>query len=749
MVLKRYFMIPFLRTFLIVLTLGISNLLDIFGYGLFLDAVAQESSFKAQPTDNLNAVLLLDSSASMLVNDPDKLRDQGARLLLQFLKSGDNLAIVKFDETAQIVRPLSPFGSDQLPAIQSMLNSIEASGQYTDLNAGLQVAQSIVSKLATNDGRSVIIMLSDGKMDPSPTKGSAESHLDQLTTKILPSIKSLGVKVYTLAFSQDTDRPLLQHIAQSTDGINWFTPNSDTIHESFADLFLSLKKPQVVPYSSKGFKIEPNVEEATFYINQPENVKIQVEDPNEEKFSAEEPGEEIRWFDGKKFSVITISHPQAGEWKLIGVNPDDGFATILTNLKLVTDWPNAIPVAESVLLQARLYEGKLPVDLEAIAQAVSFAFQVTPSDRVSEPIIREFLGDEGKNGDEKSGDGIFSHKIKIDQAGEFKLRIIAKGPTFERQLQIPFRVRPPLMTFTVEEPKEHTKDEASGEHGHTDHKVDAHSKDNHAKDEHANGPPHTGAKELTDHSTKSSIIAGSQRSLLRVKLNEEASAIKDIGITISAVDKNRNKTLLTAELEKNTHSGDEKVYQVSADTLPEDGLYELRALLKAKSRDGKAVSEESAVVKFTRKTIHETQTEPKPGPTTKPDVATEQPEKTEKQEEVSGFDWVALVMVVLINSLLGAGLFVLLKKKNAKAGDSSNFDLPPVSAELLTWISDLEKRAQLDSVDIEDEKFSQAESGATSTTEAGPSVGEGEALKSVTDQNDSDAENNSSTNSAS
>jgi uncharacterized protein (TIGR03503 family) len=736
---KRYSMIPMAKNFSIAAIIVLASFLAIGCYGVISEAVAQETPFAAQPSESLNAVLLLDSSASMLVNDPSKLRDQGARLLLQFLKSGDKLAIVRFDKSAELLRPLSPFVSDQLPAIQTTLNSIEASGQYTDLNAGLEAAQGILSKSPTSDSKSVIILLSDGKMDPAPGKGSVETHLDQLTTRILPAIKKAGSKVYTLAFSQDADKPLLQHIAQSTDGINWFTPNSDTIHESFADLFLSLKKPQVVPYGAKGFKIDADIDEATFYINQSEEVKIEIEDPNEERFSAEKPGDEIRWFDGKKFSVITISQPQAGEWKLIGVNPDDGFATILTNLKLVTDWPNAIPIDESVLLQARLYEGKLPVDLEAIAQAVNFAFQVTPSDRVSEPILREFLGDDGKNGDEKAGDGIFSRSIKLKDAGQYRLRLIAKGPTFERQLQLPFRVRPPLMTFTVVNPSEHVADKhgsvsenhQSGhaeEHAGSSISTDTH--EHHEPNSHEDSVPkkHDEGKAPTN---KQGIVEGSQFSILQVSLNEEASTLKNISITISAVDKEHNKYTVPAELVKNAHAGDEIVYQASAEALPKDGLFELRANLETHSRDGKKISEESTVVKFSRKTIVELTDKPIVKPTA------QVVEKVEKPVE-EGFEWLALVVVTILNLGLGALLYVLLNKKKAKAGDDSNFVIPSTPVELLSLLDDLDKRAQSETVNIDDEKFLVADGGSSSVEAVPLQTSEAESQEETSSENASE-----------
>jgi uncharacterized protein (TIGR03503 family) len=721
---------------------------------LSFSAQAQADSLNQVPKDKLSVVLLMDSSASMLVNDPSRLRVEGAKLLLQFLKTGDSLAVVNFDQEASVIRPLTPFSADQIPSLLSQLNSLEARGQYTDLNAGLLKAIELLKPSVSSDLKPVVVLLSDGKMDPSPARGTLESHMDSLSATILPALKNNAISVYTLAFSSDADRALLQHIAQSSEGINWFTPNSETIHESFADLFLSLKKPQVLALSSKGFKVEANIDEATFYVNQKEGAQVRVQDPSEYVFSANELADNMRWFDSKKFSVITITSPEPGDWKILGVDPDDGFATILTNLKLVTDWPNAVPVGEKVMLRARLYEGQLPVDLQAVSEAVSFAFQITPSDRVSEPIIREFLSDEAKSGDETAGDGVFSQELKIDQPGEYRLRVLAKGPTFERQLQIPFRVRPPLVQLDI---SDHAS--AAVKDSHATHETVATEADSHA----ASSSGHASDSEHGKDS-KNKVIKGSNAAVFEVSLNEEVSTFRDIKVTIVAIDSKRNKYTIEAKVPKSdssheqettakheaehtgshedSHTKDKKhtkteslhksadsslLYVASATALPADGVYEIKAILEAKSRDGKAVEEESEIIKFNRKTtidLSQMQVEVKP-------KEEEVEQKVEVKESV--VDILSLILVSILNIGLGAGLFFPLKKSSTAGASSGRLDLPQESEELKNKISMLEKLILLDSVDSNDPRFKQA-SGESASVDPGNSESEQEVAEASSEE---------------
>src|SRR4029079_18290094 len=85
--------------------------------------------------------------------------------------------------------------------------------------------------------------------------------------------------------------------------------------------------------------------------------------------------------------------------------------------------------------------------------------------RYRAPIIKAEMNDEDKDGDRVAGDGIFSYTVKLDAAGEYKLKVLARSPTFERSQQISFRAKPPLVELTVaEEDTEESLADAVSEH---------------------------------------------------------------------------------------------------------------------------------------------------------------------------------------------------------------------------------------------------------------------------------------------
>jgi hypothetical protein len=90
---------------------------------------------------------------------------------------------------------------------------------------------------------------------------------------------------------------------------------------------------------------------------------------------------------------------------------------------------------------------------------VKFGFQIIPTDKVSKPIMQEALYDDGTHGDVVAQDGIYSSATGAIATGAYKLVVVAKGPTFQRSQQIPFTVRPRLVTLELRHPSEVFKEE--------------------------------------------------------------------------------------------------------------------------------------------------------------------------------------------------------------------------------------------------------------------------------------------------
>lgn len=680
-------------------------------------------------SSKLDVVLLMDSSGSMLSTDPGNLRYEGADLLLQFLDGDDRLAIVSFAGDTKVVRPLTPFAPNESNQVTTAIHGIQATGAHTDILEAVKVGKDILEKEPREGSQRVMILLSDGKMEPDPVVGLPFNRTQDLVNNYLPELRAKEIKIHTLAFSDQADKELLSEVAGASDGLSWFTASADEIHKSFADLFLTVKRPQVVPQTSRGFRIDDDIQEATFYIVHDEGVPVSMVSPKGLPISASEHPDFVQWFSGKQFDVITVQRPERGDWQANGVTSNDGFATVLTNLKLITEWPANARSEEPLLLQARLFEAEKPVALPSMSGVIKYAFQISPTDKISEPIIREVLVDDGTSGDKIEKDGVFSKIVVLKEPGEYRLTVVAKGPTFQRTQQLPFRVRPRLITLQVAQDA-HAKKKKGDDHGKDHGHEDAHGED-HA-DEHAGEgdsghdahsgehPTDADKKEANqetqalEHELGGGVVKGDGRSILRVELSSEVSSFKKFDVKLIARDTNRKKYDLP--IKKSIDSP--LIYEFSAGGLPGDGQYLLEARLTGETKKRQEVEAESRPLKFERVTSVED-----------PDVAVQIVAQEEEKPKGEGFPIIQLLLALVGNAGIGAAAFLKLKKSGGSAAPVSvKYEVPQ---ELTDFIKTLEGMAQSSEVDLEDPNLLLGGDGppipSAPVSEPTPESGEGDA----------------------
>jgi uncharacterized protein (TIGR03503 family) len=627
-----------------------------------------------QPRAGLDVVLLFDASGSMLKTDAQNLRYQGAKLLLSFLGEGDRLGVVQFAGKASVVQGLEPFSPNKAKGMSERIEGIKAEGQFTDITEGIKLAASLLEQNPRAQAQRVIVLLSDGKVEPDPSVGPAFARTLEMVHDVLPELKAKEVKVFTLCFSDGADKAFLGEVAAATDGLTWFTQSVEDVHKSFAELFLAVKRPQVVQQTGRGFSVDSDVTEATFYINHGPEEVVKLISPKGDTVSAEKHSEFVTWFSGKNFDVVTITDPDDGAWQVTGTEAHDGFATVMTDLKLLTDWPLTVRNGDEPLVQARLYDREKPVSLPEMSGVLKIGFQIVPTDKVSAAIAQEALNDDGVRGDKVARDGIFSSATMPMQIGSYKLVIVAKGPTFQRSQQIPFTVLPRLVSLEVRS-ESIEFDEVQGREG-VAHPETA-------------GEHH---QVTTENQVASSAVSGDERAEILVTLSKEASGFKKVEVDLAALSAEREKIVIPM---KRVGAGSRE-FVLKASDLPKDGEYRLKALLRAEIKKGELISAESPVVTFSL-----TSTAPR---THSPETHQPHEEKETPKEEVKpialGLPIVPLGLVSACNAALLACAIFLLGKRSRRSKVVAQKYLP--HKQLLDAIAGLEERAAATSMDFAD-----------------------------------------------
>jgi len=621
-----------------------------------------------QPRAAVDAVLVVDTSGSMLKTDSQMLRYEGAKLFLNFLGDNDRLGVVSFSDKAQIVSELKEFKKGPSSEIVQQIQNIKTEGAYSDLLEGIRAAARILDASPRNDAERIIILLSDGKMEPNPKIGAPSARTVELSNQILPELKAKEIKVHSLAFSAQADKVLLGEISAATDGLSWYTATPEDIHRSFASLFLAVKRPQVVQMRSRSFVLDEDVDEATFYITRDDGAKLVLVSPKNEEMTFDRIPDWVTWYAGKNFDVITLREPDIGEWQVQGGVSTDGFATVLTNLKLLTDWPVIVRAEEEAIVQARLYDGEKPVALPEMSGVVQYAFQIIPTDRVAAPVEKDFLNDDGRNGDKIARDGIFSKRCSIAEPGEYKLSIVARSPTFERTQQVPFRVRPRLITFEVASPEATESEEVGDEHN-----TMSSSEELSSHDEHGPNP-------------KAKVIHGDQTSLLRAQVSKEVLSFREVNVSIEAISSDRKRTIIPLK----RAPGESVIYETAASSLPNDGLYTLKAVLRAESKKQQEIEAESAVVRFEL-----TSTAPRKE-VSRPVVVKENVAEPKKEDKTP---LIPIIIITLANIVAGTIGIALTKKKKLPTAQGARYNPPK---QVLDAIEGLEERLKSSEIKIGD-----------------------------------------------
>ncbi len=635
-------------------------------------AIAQPNFERTKPVD---VVLLFDTSGSMLKTDPMQLRFKGAKDLARFLGKGDRLGIIGFSDKAEIVRPLKYVSPEAAPELEQDLARLSTSGQHTDIFEGVMAADKMLESNYRAGVEKAIVLISDGKMEPAPDKGIAFARTLALVHDNLPVLKAKETRVYTIALSEYADRPLLKEIAGATNGVAFYAANASELDRAFDLLFEAMVPSQAPGAITRKFYVEESAEEATFYVSHSAGARILLISPRGDHMSSTQMHDHVQWFSGENVDVITVREPESGDWEVQGIEPADAFVTVLTDLKFAIDAPVAIRVDEPGLIQARLFEGERPVALPHMSRILRFGFHVIPTDRVSAPVHDGELNDEGRDGDKVAQDGIFSRKLTLAETGDYRLNMKAKSPTFEREKQVPFKVKPKLITLeAVVEAQEHAEEAA--EEGHA-------AEASHEHDEAA--------------APASEELQGDERVVFRAVVSKEVTTFKDVSVTLIARSSDRKRI----EIPFRRSVEDRLVYEVPAGALPKDGRYAVHAEIKGVEHGRVPVRSETPELFFTRTMAPREEAE------TPVKVIVRHPEPVEKAAE---FPLIPVLLVTAVNVVLGLAAYIFLWKKPSVRSAPTPKYIPQKA--LLDAIGDLEKRVSQTDIGIDDPIFSDASAAA-------------------------------------
>ncbi len=382
-----------------------------------------------------HVILLLDASGSMKKTDPLNLRLDAGELFVRLLDRRFSLSILSFHSRVDIVS-LEKDPVKERRLLLKRLRGISSNGLYTDIYTALK---DVLELTGQQRGRTVVVLLSDGRMDTgNPDRDREKTSL--IRKNLLPLAKTRNIPIYTVAFSELSDRKLLKEIAVKTDALSFMVKNAREIHQAFTRIFNEIQHPDSLPINNKGFLVDNSIEDINIIVTKADpNRGVVLEDPGGNRYTSRKHPPYMRWYSTLAFEMIGMGSPQAGRWKIHFSASEGNQIFILTDLKLRTKAvKNLYSTGDKIVVETWLEEkGKRLDNIPILLRNIDFSASLNTRGRLIKKMV---LKDDGVPPDRLKNDGVYTDTVSLDQTGEFLLRVVARGKTFERKVEKIFSV---------------------------------------------------------------------------------------------------------------------------------------------------------------------------------------------------------------------------------------------------------------------------------------------------------------------
>lgn len=390
------------------------------------------SQFSLADKTSVDAVVILDSSGSMKKSDPHSLRKPAAKLFISLLNEEDRASIMSFSDNGYPITYLNTLDNDKnIQLTLDATDKVSTKGVYTNIHAAIERAYKILSE-SKSDRDPIIILLSDGKMDVGNDEKS-QALSAQLIDETVPKLIDSNIKVYSIAFTENSDQELLTVLSESTQGFCKVAANDEELHLAFTSIFEQSKKPDMLPLTENTFLADESIQEITIVANKatPES-KIFLQDPDNKKFDAATKDKNIKWFISDSFDMITIKKPLDGEWKIL-FSDNDNKAYIITDMKMKSnfDFINENDI-QKLQVHAWLEKEDSTVTEVTLIDALQAKIELlSPTDQTTSAPMGLALNDENLQ-------GVFISNYTPKENGTYFATITLKSETFERQKTFSF-----------------------------------------------------------------------------------------------------------------------------------------------------------------------------------------------------------------------------------------------------------------------------------------------------------------------
>ncbi|PMO34813.1 TIGR03503 family protein [Vibrio sp. 10N.222.52.B12] len=192
------------------------------------------------------------------------------------------------------------------------------------------------------------------------------------------------------------------------------------------------------------FRVDPTIEQITFLVYREQSSQpVVLVRPDGKKYYAWGTYDNVRWYQESSLDIISIDKPMPGPWQAVGKVTPKNNIRLISHLKLSTDvFPNRLYNSEALKFTARLTSDDKPLVLRDFLDRVNLRVTFTKFVENEDELIKEArpvpmvigeFADDGRDLDEKAGDGVFTVQLPIDvEPGKYRARITSGNGVFLR-----------------------------------------------------------------------------------------------------------------------------------------------------------------------------------------------------------------------------------------------------------------------------------------------------------------------------
>ncbi len=314
---------------------------------------------------DLDVILVIDNSESMLSADPDGLALSASNLFIDMCEDSDSrVGYVMYTHTIPSFQPLTYISSFSAELKKSIASTHYQKGGHTDTALGLEKALELFKQDAL-DGKSnrkpVIILLSDGNTDlPGPGGRTTNQSLAALDV-VKGKLAEAGIPVYTIGFNHDgsLDVEAMEDIADATGAAAQKAKTAGELQPILRRIYSELTGAKSISFpaiqaTGKPQQVVVSIDNDSTYKA---TITIMSKKPVD-GISLKSPGGKDIYTDadrsgkltinkdpGGRYTLLSLYHPEKGDWILMFTGTKNDVVTIdlisVYDLKLVMNTPVA------------------------------------------------------------------------------------------------------------------------------------------------------------------------------------------------------------------------------------------------------------------------------------------------------------------------------------------------------------------------------------------------------------------------